>query len=199
MCIRDRVTDFDGDTVAPLQSGDFAVTVQDDIPTRAANPQAVTGAVEEDGMSSAVTPEAGGLNGNDQSLGNPGAGDSLADDQASGLAGSLTALVDVGADVPPTMSLSSVTTSLPTLFSKGDAVSYAVTDSADADTLLDTLTATAGGRTVFTLQVNPDGSWAFDLDDQLDHVDDDLNTENLSLIHISEPTRLLSISYAVFC
>src|SRR5674536_295886 len=26
-----------------------------------------------------------------------------------------------------------------------------------------------------------------------------LNTQKLSLIHISEPTRLLSISYAVFC
>jgi T1SS-143 domain-containing protein len=165
-----QVTDFDGDTVAPLLAGDFAITVQDDIPVRAANPQAVTATVEEDGMSSAVTPEAGGLNGDDQSLGNPGAGDTLADDQASGTVGSLTALMSVGADEPPTISLSSVTTSLPTLFSKGDAVTYAVTDSGDPDSLLDTLTATAGGRTVFTLQVNPDGSWAFDLDDQLDHV-----------------------------
>jgi T1SS-143 domain-containing protein len=110
------------------------------------------------------------LNGNDQSLGNPGAGDTLADDQASGAIGSLTGLMSVGADEPPTISLSSVTTSLPALFSKGDAVSYSVVDSNDADTLLDTLTATAGGRTVFTLKVNPDGSWAFDLDDQLDHV-----------------------------
>ena len=27
----------------------------------------------------------------------------------------------------------------------------------------------------------------------------DMSYQNLSLIHISEPTRLLSISYAVFC
>ena len=61
--------------------------------------------------------------------------------------------------------------SLPTLFSQGVAVSYALSDT-NADTLNDTLTATAGGRTVFTLKVNADGSWTFDLDDQLDHVDD---------------------------
>jgi T1SS-143 domain-containing protein len=89
--------------------------------------------------------------------------------------------VNVGADDPGVFSLSNLTGSLPTLFSKGQAVTYAVTDSGDADALLDTLTATAGGRTVFTLQVNPNGSWAFDLDDQLDHVDDDLNTENTAL------------------
>ena len=50
-----------------------------------------------------------------------------------------------------------------------------------AATLDDTLTATAGGRTVFTLVVNADGSWTFDLDDQLDHVDNGLNNENLQL------------------
>jgi T1SS-143 domain-containing protein len=148
-------------------------------------------------MSSAVTPEAGGLNGNDQSLGNPGAGDSPGDDQASGAVGSLTALVDVGADQPGTFSLSSVTTSLPTLFSKGDAVTYSVVDSNDADTLLDTLTATAGGRTVFTLKVNPDGSWAFDLDDQLDHVDDGLNTENTALrTNLAGTTSTASIDFS---
>jgi hypothetical protein len=91
----------------------------DDIPVRASNPTPVTATVEEDGMSSAVTRKPVASNGDDQSLGNPGAGDSLADDQASGAVGSLTALVDVGADQPGTMTLSSVTTSLPTLFSKG--------------------------------------------------------------------------------
>ena len=42
---------------------------------------------------------------------------------------------------------------------------------ADPSDDISTLTATAGGRTVFTLVVNADGSWTFDLDDQLDHVD----------------------------
>ncbi|MEQ1775760.1 MAG: DUF5801 repeats-in-toxin domain-containing protein, partial [Burkholderiales bacterium] len=44
-----------------------------------------------------------------------------------------------------------------------------------------TLTATADGRTVFTLNVNSDGSWSFDLRDQLDHVDNGLNDENTLL------------------
>ncbi|ROZ77740.1 hypothetical protein [Ramlibacter sp. WS9] len=177
-----EVTDFDGDTVTPLLAGDFSVAVEDDIPVRAASPTPVTATVEEDGMSSAVAPEAGGLNGNDQSEGNrAAAGDGVGQDEATGAAGSLATLISVGADEPPAFSLSDVTSSLPTLYSKGDAVSYAVTDSADADTIKDTLTATAGGRTVFTLKVNPNGSWAFDLDDQLDHVDNNLNTENLLL------------------
>ena len=34
---------------------------------------------------------------------------------------------------------------------------------------------------MFTLGVNADGSWTFDLDDQLDHVDDGANDENLLL------------------
>ena len=33
----------------------------------------------------------------------------------------------------------------------------------------------------------------------VDQVQPDWDVERLSLIHISEPTRLLSISYAVFC
>ena len=38
-----------------------------------------------------------------------------------------------------------------------------------------------GDRVVFTLTVNTDGSWNFDLDDQLDHVDDVGNGENFDL------------------
>ena len=193
-----EVTDFDGDTVTPLLAGDFSVAVEDDIPVRAASPTPVTATVEEDGMSSAVTPEAGGLNGNDQSEGNRAAsGDGVGQDEATGAAGSLATLVSVGADEPPTFSLSDVTSSLPTLYSKGEAVTYAVTDSADADTIKDTLTATAGGRTVFTLKVNPDGSWAFDLDDQLDHVDDVGNAENLLLrTNLSGSTSVAAIDFS---
>ena len=59
---------------------------------------------------------------------------------------------------------------MPTLFSNGDALVYEV------NTAGDTLTATAGAgatlRTVFTLTVNTDGTWDFDLQDQLDHVVD---------------------------
>jgi hypothetical protein len=92
-------------------------------------------------------------------------------DEASGLAGSLGSLIDFGADGPGSFALLVDTTGLPNLYSKGDMLTYAVTDS-DSDGLLDTLTATAADRTVFTMQVNPDGSWHFDLNDQLDHVND---------------------------
>ena len=90
--------------------------------------------------------------------------------------GSLSGLFSVGADEPLTISLSTTTSGLPTLLSQGEEVTYSVTDGASSDTL----TATAGGRTVFTLVVNADGSWTFDLDDQLDHVDDGTNTENFA-------------------
>ena len=46
--------------------------------------------------------------------------------------------------------------------SHGEAVAYAVAGNV--------LTASAGERVVFTLTVATDGSWSFDLKDQLDHV-----------------------------
>ena len=97
-------------------------------------------------------------------------------DEASGPVGSLASLFTPGADDRLTFSLSTNTGALPTLYSKGEKVDYFVTI-ADNNTPgnpsddVSTLTAKAGGRTVLTLTVNADGSWNFDLDDQLDHVD----------------------------
>ena len=116
----------------------------------------------------------------DSSEGNREGGLTTSSDEASdatGGAGSLTTLVTtmIGADDPgsPTFKLldsAAVTLALPTLFSNGDALVYEV------NTAGDTLTATAGAgatlRTVFTLTVNTDGTWDFDLQDQLDHVVD---------------------------
>ena len=99
-------------------------------------------------------------------------------DETSGAAGSLTALFSVGADEPLEITLSNNISGLPTLFSKGDAITYSVSGN------VLTATADAGGpdqRVVFTLTVNPDGSWSFDLKDQLDHVDNGLNDENYEL------------------
>ena len=82
----------------------------------------------------------------------------------SGSAGSLSVLFTAGADEPVTVGLvSDVTGLLPTLYSGGTLVTYAVTGG-------DTLTASANGHTIFTLVVNTDGSWTFTLSDQLDHV-----------------------------
>ena len=165
-------TDRDGDEIT-LNAGSFTIAVQDDIPVQNAVPVAAT--VQEDGLNAAVDEPPAGASGNDQSTGNKEGGETDAADETSGLAGSLSGLVTVGADEPPTTSLSLANSTLPTLFSQGVAVTYSLNGTTD------TLTATAGGRTVFTLVVNANGSWTFDLDDQLDHVDNGLNDENLLL------------------
>ncbi len=170
-------TDKDGDTVIGAAAGKFTVAVQDDVPI--ANPGAipVTASVEEDGMAGAAT--------DDLSTGNKNAsGDLNTDDETSGAAGSLTGLFSAGADEPLTTGLktSLVAGDLPTLWSKGEAVTYAV-----ASGVLTASAGTAGVgegvRTVFTLTVNDDGSWAFDLKDQLDHVAPAAGTavENIAL------------------
>ncbi len=103
----------------------------------------------------------------DGSSGNKDAGDDVTQDEASGAPGSLTALFRVGADEDLTVGLSPATASLPRLLSQGAEVQYAVNGS----TLLGFVALAGGGvREVFALTVNADGSWSFDLRDQLDHV-----------------------------
>lgn len=118
--------------------------------------------VQEDGMSGA----AGQAGFPDGSTGNKGPGDTNAQDEASGGAGSLFALFRVGADEDLTIGVAStLPAGLPRLLSKGEEVSYVLAGN--------TVTAVAGAgeaqREVFTLTINADGSWAFDLKDQLDH------------------------------
>ena len=107
----------------------------------------------------------------DLSQGNPdgdiGETKTLTGDGQVGNPASLSSLVSAGADENVTFSLvtdqSALNTASTGLTSNGDAVTYSVSG--------DTLTATAGGREVFTLTVNSDGTWSFDLNDQLDHED----------------------------
>ena len=101
----------------------------------------------------------------DLSTGNKEAGGTNADDETSGASGTLTGLFTAGADEPVTIGLKPtlVAGDMPALLSHGEAVTtYAVASNV--------LTASAGGRVVFTLTVATDGSWSFDLKDQLDHV-----------------------------
>ncbi len=157
-----NATDFDGDSVNLHDQ--LIIKIRDDVPERAESPTPVTAIVQEDGLSSAVNepPLAPAFLGNDQSDGNRSGGETTSSDEASGAAGSLASLFISGADEPLTFGLSNDTSGLPTLFSKGDQVDYLV--------IGNTLTGHVGLRTVFTLKVNSDGSWSFDLDDQLDHV-----------------------------
>ena len=137
-----RATDFDGDTVAAAANA-LIVTVDDDTPTASQAQQ--TGTVDEDGVP-------GGIAG--------GTGDVAG--EATVATGSVAPLFNSGADQPLTFSLNTDTTGLPALTSGGVAVTYAVVGN--------TLTASAGGNTVFTFALNgTTGAWTFTLVDQLDH------------------------------
>ena len=147
------MTDADGNSVAIAVN----VAVVDDIPVaNASSGSFVSGSVQEDGMAGAAT--------GDLSTGNKEAGGTNADDETSGASGTLTGLFTAGADEPVTIGLKPtlVAGDMPALLSHGEAVTYAVASNV--------LTSLAGGRVVFTLTVATDGSWSFDLKDQLDHV-----------------------------
>lgn len=144
-----------------------------------------------------TVPNGGFENGNFvnwETLGNPGL-ITLYSDEASGLSGSLATLVSFGGDGPGEFSMLSDTSSLTTLFSKGEQVQYVV----DGNTLIAyvgeypseseqngafkvSVEDEGGFRVVFTLEISSDGAWYFDLQDQLDHVDDGSNGKNFDLI-----------------
>src|SRR5262249_3510054 len=137
-----QATDKDGDTLT-LAGSAFTIDVQDDVPVQS---QATgSGAGGEDDLNNA------------QSVGNNEDG-SVGKTVATG---SVAGLVLPGADEPASFGLNTNTSGLPTLTSGGVAVTYSVVGS--------TLTASAGGHTVFTLQLNSNGTYTFTLQDQLDH------------------------------
>ncbi len=127
--------------------------------------------VREDGMS--LTSD--GTNPVDRSEGNRGSGQSMSSDEASGgtepetsLASLFSSTAIVGADQPGTTTdtrifLSADTSNMSTLYSRGEVLNYEVSPDGT------TLTASTSHGTVFVLTVNEGGSWAFDLQDQLDH------------------------------
>ena len=160
-------TDLSGDVV----TGTVRVFVSDDVPELAGNEAQVAATVLEDGLSTLT---------GDFSNGNRESGETDASDEATGLAGSLTALYETGADAPLTFTLSTTTSGLPVLFSHGEQLTYSVNGSV--------LTASTSTNVVFTLTVNANGSWSFDLRDQLDHIDNGLNDENFGLVGINGST-----------
>ena len=160
-----KATDFDGDSL--IINAGATVTIENDIPKAKIDVAAVTAQVKEDALSTAIEPS-------DSSEGNRGVGETTDQDLVSGGAGSLTTLFSAGADEPIVTGISSNTSGLPHLFSKGQPVLYSVNGA--GDTLTAFVDGNANGtfeatdRVVFTLTVNANGSWSFDLEDQLDHV-----------------------------
>ncbi|WP_292005005.1 DUF5801 repeats-in-toxin domain-containing protein [Chlorobium sp.] len=183
-------TDADGD---PLQIVNrFAITVEDDVPSAIGDDQTpvtpIAGKVYEDALGHESDDD-------DLSLGN--AEDlsvqvaHITGNGSTGNPASLSSLVSVGADEPLTFGLvndiSALSAASAGLRSKGEALTYSISGT--------TLTATAGSRTVFTLTVNTDGTWIFDLEDQLDHVVTTTNPDEQTILQNSGGG---SISYLNF-
>ncbi len=108
-----------------------------------------------------------------------------ADEADDLLSGNLNELFMSGADENLTFSLNP-TGDLPTLYSGGQEVSYDFSTPG-------MVVASAGGTTVFTFSVGEsDGTWSFDLDGTLDHVEG--GGENLELQTDGEPVNGIDLS-----
>jgi T1SS-143 domain-containing protein len=158
------VTDGDNDTA----SADLTVTIGDDGPVAVAD-ATVSGEVYEADLDTALST---GTADADEAVDNTGVSTTL----------NLSALVDGGLDQPLTYSLVEGG-GLPTLSSKGDAISYSIDGNG-------ALVGTADGRTVLMLEMvdgsgtavasNETGQAKFTLFDQIDHPDVD-NPQSMTL------------------
>ncbi len=159
------VEDRDGDTVTRTAT----ITIEDDGPRL--NDATVMGTVEEEhlpGGNEDTFPAADG----DTAVTPPGS-----DVTTTIATGSLAPLVNFGADTPGTFSLSADLSGLPALTSNGETVLYGFITNVlvgfvDVD---DPVGDSREGvfdsddRLVFSLHLNPNGSYIFELRDQLDH------------------------------
>ncbi|MGX8014125.1 beta strand repeat-containing protein [Mesorhizobium sp. ORM8.1] len=138
-----HATDKDGST-ATVAGNALKLTIIDDQPTFIANSSS-SGNVDEDALSANKLPDATGT--------------------STGSTGSVSSLFAAGADVPLSFALSTDTSKLPALKSGGTSITYLVQSSGDVDTL----TASAGATTVFTLALTEaTGDWTFTLSAPVD-------------------------------
>ncbi|MDX8483470.1 DUF5801 repeats-in-toxin domain-containing protein, partial [Mesorhizobium sp. VK24D] len=139
-----QAKDFDGSKVAAAGNA-LTLTIIDDQPTFIANSSS-SGSVDEDALSTNKLPDATGT--------------------SATATGSVSSLFAPGADVPLSFTMSTDTSKLPSnLKSGGTAITYLVTSSGGVDTL----TASAGATTVFTLALTEaTGAWTFTLKAPID-------------------------------
>ncbi|MDH1341765.1 retention module-containing protein [Ectopseudomonas oleovorans] len=160
-------TDGDGDPLNDgFDAGSFVIDIEDDVPVLVGTPgerPTVGGLVHEDALDN------GNAEGGDQTL------------TVEGDVGALDALVNFGADGRGGFQLSTAPGALIGLQDLGltsGSVELFYAVSADGSTL--TATAGEGGAPVFTLLVNPDGSYLFTLQGPLDHPEaDGIDAETL--------------------
>ncbi|MGK4359617.1 retention module-containing protein [Ectopseudomonas chengduensis] len=173
-------TDRDGDPIADgFASGSFVIDVEDDVPTlKPVDPQqpALGGTVHEDLLTS-------------PNSGNPDGGIQTLVVSTEGGAGTLASLVSFGADGPGAFGLvnSGDATALldaQGLTSGGESLLYDVVETrVDGKLVSTTLTAVSadslGNYSVFTLTVNADGSFHFELQGPIDHPEQSDNDSEL--------------------
>lgn len=173
-------TDRDGDPIADgFASGSFVIDVEDDVPTlKPVDPQqpALGGTVHEDLLTS-------------PNSGNPDGGTQTLVVSTEGGAGTLASLVSFGADGPGAFGLvnSGDATALldaQGLTSGGESLLYDVVETrVDGKLVSTTLTAVSadslGNYSVFTLTVNADGSFHFELQGPIDHPEQSDNDSEL--------------------
>jgi T1SS-143 domain-containing protein len=156
-------TDSDGDAA----TGSFTVTVDDDAPV--ASGETVEFTVDEDDINTALSD---GNQSNDGNSDGSFTGSPLNpfDNGPANVTGSVASLVSFGADGAGTFTLTDNFDALlaQNLTSKGEDLSFSVDGNV--------LTAEADGREVFTLTLQDNGEFTFELSDQLDHAD--ANGEN---------------------
>lgn len=149
-------TDSDGDAA----TGSFTVTVDDDAPV--ASGETVEFTVDEDDINTALSD---GNQSNDGNSDGSFTGSPLTpfDNGPANVTGSVASLVSFGADGAGTFTLTDNFDALlaQNLTSKGEDLSFSVDGNV--------LTAEADGREVFTLTLQDDGEFTFELNDQLDH------------------------------
>jgi len=161
-------------------NGSFTVTVVDDVPILkgpSTSLTAISGKVYEDALGHES--DSGDLStGNQETI--PGVTQvaQLSGSGTSGSQASLSTLFSIGADEPAlsyrlTTDSSLLSAAQSGLTSNSETVLYSVNSDGSQ------LTATAGTRTVFTLNVSSSGTWNFDLEDQLDHSGSDSDSETM--------------------
>ncbi|MGE8359021.1 retention module-containing protein [Pseudomonas sp.] len=166
--------DGDGDPLLNgFDDGTFVIDIEDDVPVQTGAPgdrPVINKLVHEDALG----------------MGNGESGNVPTQTLiATGGAGALDALVSFGADGKGGFALSAETGTLEAQQLQSNQVDLEYDVVVDDITGVSTLTATAGGADIFTLVVNPDGSYTFTLKGPIDHpLDNSDDSETLGALGI---------------
>jgi VCBS repeat-containing protein len=175
------------DSTGDIDTGTMTMNILDDGPeligveARVVEEEAIVQGVPVDGGAGNLYPNLS--DGNPDQTDGPEDSDyySPGQNDVAQVTGNLNNIVDIGADDPGTFGIDLTLADLPALSSKGGMVEYRmnangttleayVAGAEAAEFPTDAILQPSGERIVFTLDVQPDGSYTFTLYDQLDHI-----------------------------